>query len=307
MLFRSTGSGNTIYVDDNQNMTATLKLDLTDYTTDFYAQVPMLRTSATPIEKVVNKNSVVKIDCSTHWNKARGPWNLGLTDVYSISNVHVGSTAGTPYSEDNPDRKDWFYIDSGQRDDSYRLASLLLRPQYADVLTDTSTLLVKVNHFTANITSSKIGFFSVDSYPVDDANPSSSDKIATAQIPQYVDTHSLKYDLRNYIDFRLVLANTANVTSTIAYATTNPANNDSIYSTGGAQSISIEPDSNFTYNVEYYLPRRDILVLDKNGALSVKYGLPSLDPQLPGINNAGLQLADVYVPPFPSLTFTESE
>ena len=289
------------------SLTAAIKLDPDVLSYDFYGQIPIKKTTAAPIQKVVNKGSVIKIDCDKHWNGTRGPWNLGLADVFKLTNVHVGSTSGTAYSDANIDRRDWFYIETGQTDDTYKHARLVIKPNYAGSLGTGSTLLVKVNHFTANITSSKTGFFSVDSYPIDDANTSNTQAIATAEIPIYVDTHSITYDLRNHLDFRFVMANTANVTTALADATINPANNFTTYYTGAAASVGIEPNSNFEYNVEYYLPRRDTLVLNRDGSVAAKLGQPSLRPQLPGLNKSGIQLAEIAVPPYPSLTFAESE
>lgn len=302
-----TGSGNTIYVSSPTSLTINLKLEPDSSAYNVNAQIPLKRTGANPIEKVVNKKSVIKINTSTHWNGTTGPWNLGLTDVFSLVNVHVGSISGTPYSDTNTDRSEWFYIDSGQADDVYNHAKLFVKPQYASGITSGTTMLVKVNHFTANITSTKAGFFSVDSYPIDDANTANAHAIATAQIPIYLDTHSLAYDLRNYIDFRPVVANTANVTTVVAAATINPANNFTVYVTGTGTGLSIEPNANFVYNIEYYLPRKDILVLNKDGSLTAKLGQPSIKPQLPSLNKSGLQIADIVVPPYPSLTFTEAE
>lgn len=302
-----TGSGNTIYVGATNSLTVNLALDPSSLAYDFYAQIPIRRNTANPIQKVVNKNTNVKLDCSTHYNTFKGPWGLGVVDVFKLANVHVGSKTGTSFAESNPDRSDWFYIESGQTDDTYKHSKLIIKPQYAGSLDATSTLLVKFHHFTANVTASQAGFFSVDSYPIDDANTENTQAIATAQIPIYTDTHSLSYDLRNYIDFRNVLAGTANVTPVIADATINPANNLSTFITSSGTSIMIEPNSNFEYNVEYYLPRRDILVLNKDGSLDVKYGIPSTKPQLPALNKSGIQLADITVPPYPSLTFSEAE
>lgn len=302
-----TGSGNTIYVSAPNQLTVNLKFDPSTLTYDFYGQIPLKRSGINPIQKVVNKGSAIKIDCDKHWNGTRGPWNLGITDVFKLANVHVGSTSGLAYDDTNVDRKDWFYIDSGMTDDSYKHAKLVIKPQYAGSLGTGSTLLVKVNHFTANINSSKTGFFSVDSYPIDDANTANTQAIATAEIPIYVDPYSLIYDLRNHLDFRYVFANTANVTPVIADATTNPANNFSVYYTGGGAGVSVEPNANFEYNIEYYLPRRDLLVLNRDGAIAAKLGQPSVKPQLPGLNKSGITLAEIAVPPYPSLTFTESE
>jgi hypothetical protein len=302
------GSGNTVYVNSPTSITVNLALGPDTTTYSLNGQIQIARNTAQPIEKVVNKNSAIKINCSTHSAGAAGPWCLGMADVYSIANVHVGSVSGTQYAITNPDQQSWFYIQSGQTDDTYKLSYLALNPQYAGNITNQSTLLVKVNNFTANVTSSKAGFFSVDSYQIDDLSPGTNPSaIATAQIPLYTDTHSLQYDLRNFLDFRPVFANTANITTDITQATINPLDNNSTYVKGTGNGLAIEPESNFNCNIEYYLPRQDTLVINKDASLSAKQGQPSLRPLLPSLNKTGLQVANIFVPPYPSLTFTESE
>ena len=133
-----TGSGNTIYVGATNSLTVNLSLDPSSLSYDFYAQVPIRRNNAVPIQKVVNKNTNVKIDCSTHYNGEKGPWGLGVVDAFYLANVHVGSIAGTAFDETNPDRKDWFYIDSGQTDDTYKHSKLIIKPQYAGSIDATS-------------------------------------------------------------------------------------------------------------------------------------------------------------------------
>lgn len=189
----------------------------------------------------------------------------------------------------------------------YGHARLVLKPQYNGVLTTTSRILVKMNHFTPNASSSAALFFSKDSYPIDDANTANTQAIATAEIPVYYNTKGLAFDLRNCIDFRPVLVNTAALATTTATASINPSNGVASFITTAGAPTSFDPDSNMTYNVEYYLPRKDILILNKEGSLSVKKGEPAFDPKLPLINKSGLKIAEITVPPYPSLTFKEAE
>jgi hypothetical protein len=302
------GSGNTVYVDSSTSITVGIAFEPDTSGYALNAQIPQIRNTAQAIPKVVNKGAVVLLDCNSHWNGIKGPWNLGFPDVYQITNVHVGDINGIPYSDTNPDRLEWFTLSTNQKDDSYQISQLNIKPKYKNSLVNTSTMMVKFNVFTANITSSKSGFFSVDSYSIDDSDPdANSSAIATAQIPLYRDTTSATWDLRNYIDVRPMFANTANLVFGATYATTNPVNNNTTYLTGSSAGISIEPNSNFYYNVEYYLPREDKLILTKDGNVEPKMGTPSLTPKQPPINKTGIEVAEISVPPYPSLTFKESE
>ena len=299
-----TGSGNTVYVDSSTQVTVNLVMspDVNGY--DLYAQIPVKRVNALAIPKEVKSNIYVTINCASHAAGTTGPWCLGFPDVYQVSNVFFGST----YSESNADRGEWFYLDNGQTDTHYGLSYLKLLPKYKNVLSSSSRLLIKLNYFKAAPTSTKMGFFTVNSYPIDDANTANSIAIQTPEIPMYTDSAGAVYDLRNYVDFRAVIANTAANATVIANATQNPANNQSTFTLGGAGAqYVVDTGSNFTYDVEFYLPRKDILCITKDGSLLVKLGLPTLNPQLPVINKTGLSLAEIYVPPYPSLTFKEAE
>lgn len=299
-----TGSGNTIHTDSSVQITVNLDISPDSGGYAMYAQIPIKRSPAYSILKVVNKDVYVTINCASHPAGTTGPWCLGLPDVYKVSNVFFGSS----YSEQNADKSNWFYLDTGQQDSFYGLAYLKLNPQYSGSLTSASNLLVKLNCFTSDVTSTRMGFYSVDSYPIDDANTANVHAIATAEIPVYIDTSGTSYDLRNFVDFRSVIANTAVITDVINNATENPANNVTTFNIAGVGSqYVVDTGTNFEYDVEYYLSRKDFLCIDKDGNLLVKQGIPSVKPQLPVINKAGLPLAEILVPPYPSLTFIEAE
>ena len=303
-----TGSGNTMSFSSSTNLTVKIALDAnTTQGSNFTinAQIPTQKSSAVPIEKVVRKSVYVAINCNSHWATTNGPWNLGLPDVFNVSSVYVGST----FSTSNPDQIGWFTYTNGQQDSYYGHGTLVIKPQFKSRLTTASRMLVKLDCFSANISPTKAGFFSVDSYPIDDLNTSNTQAVQTAQIPVYRSVSGINYDLRNHIDLRPVFANTAVISFSPTWGsyTVNPANNFTTFYTGTGNPISIEPNANFNYNVEYYLPRIDSLIMNKDGVLDVKYGVPAASPVTPSINTSGLKLADIYVPPYPSLTFTEAE
>jgi hypothetical protein len=304
-LVDMSGAGNTFTINSLTNATLMFEFDPVSPYPSIIAAIPATKSYSQGIEKVVHKNSYVKIDCSTHTNTTRGPWTLGLPDVYKIANVHFG----TDYSESNVDKKDWFYLNNGQTDSYYGLSQLVLNPKYAGSLSSSSKLLVKLDHFTANITATKAGFFSVDSYPIDDTDTADiASTIKTAEVPVYVDTSLVAHDLRNNIDFRFFMANTANVASSISNATINPPVNEKTFVKGlSGQQVVPLTEENVVYDVTFYMPRSDILMITRDGSLDIKLGLPALKPQLPTINKTGMPIAQIYVPPYPSLTFKEAE
>lgn len=302
-----TGSGNTITFAQVSGVVTQMSVDIaidpdTATTYSIRAQAPILRTSAVPIKKDVKKDRYVNINCASHPAGSTGPWSLGLPDVYKVTSVYYGAGFGNTY----PDKVDWFNFDNGQTDNYYGLAQISVKPQYKSQITSATRLTVKLNHLSPNITSSQATFMSVDSYPIDDANPANTVAIATAEIPVYRDLSGGIYDLRNFIDVRPIITNTAVSSTTAVGATINPANNVTTFYTP-AFPAAIEPDSNFEYNAEFYLPRYDALLITKDGNMIVKSGTPSFNPKQPTLNNSGMKVADIYVPPYPSLTFTEAE
>lgn len=263
-----------------------------------YCTYPVNRNEATAIPKVINKSRFVKIDCSNNVANTLGPWDLGFTDVHKIRNIYVG----TSYANTNPERSDWFTLDNGQRESIYDHGKIAIKPQYASQITGSTKLLVEVDFFTANTTAS-VGFFSVESYPIDDANTANTNAIQTIEIPRYN-----QIDLRNVIDFRPLKYNTANTTATaIADATINPAVSNSSFSVSGSGQYFIAPDTNFTADFEYYLPRRDLIVLDSKGTFNVKLGTPSETPVVPFVEADQSAVAECFVPAYPTATKREFE
>lgn len=259
-----------------------------------YASYPILRSSAVPAKKSVKKSIVVKINCST--GGITGPWNLGLTDIYAIESVFVG----TSYLTSNPDRKDWFILDSGQRSTHYDHGKLVLKPQFRSQITSLTKIIVQLNYFQADIAAG-VGFFTVESYPIRDPGVTANNtNISYSDIPKYNG-----YDLRDSIDFRPQKFATAAAAITIAAATTNPAPSNSSFMVSGSGAYLAEPDSNFQADAEFYLPRMDMIQVNKQGEFNVKSSTPNLNPRAPIVDADAMSLATAYVPPFPSLTSLE--
>jgi hypothetical protein len=190
-------------------------------------------------------------------------------------------------------------LDNGQRDEFYDHGRLYVKPEFASRLTSSSRLLVKLDHFLAN-TGTSVGFFAADSYPIDDANTANTNAIQTIDLPFYGTK-----ELRNCVDFRPRKFSTANNTSTEANATENPAvSNTSFDVPAGGQYLGM-PDQNFICDLEYYLPRVDLLTLDPFGNFNVIQGTPSTNPRTPFIENDQCPIAEISVPAYPTATKRE--
>lgn len=154
---------------------------------------------------------------------------------------------------------DQFNLDTGQRDFHYDHSAIVRKGSVVPGLTSGQQLTVVVERFTHSGT----GFFSVDSYT----------NVLREDIPSYVASDGETYDLADCVDFRTVRAD------------------------GGTAHVGIlpPPDSVFVADVEFYLPRRDRVVLTKGGIFKVVQGSPSPSPQLPPEPNDSMTLYEMYV------------
>lgn len=296
--------GGTITVLSNTQFTVDTGIGTLDSGTQtVYAEYPVLRTAAVQTAKEVKKGRYVKIDCSNNVSSTTGPWDLGVCDLASVSNIYIGTT----YANTNPERSAWFTLDNGQRDSYYDHARLVLKSQYKDNITANTKILVEMNYFTANTTAG-VGFFSVDSYPIDDANTANTTAITTGEIPLfYSSTIDRNIDLRNAVDFRPRKFNTATDTSVIASATINPVVSNTSFDVAASGQYLADPDSNFQADLEYYLPRVDLIVMNSLGDVSVRKGVPSEKP-IESINNEDVTvIARADVTPYPSLSVREAD
>lgn len=236
----------------------------------------------------------VKIDLSTHAAGVAGPWSLGVPDGYRLTTVYKQATDFTNIESTGTDVTAQFALNAGQTDNNYGLSSVKLKTGSALSLTTNDRLLFIFDCFKQNATGGGKGFFSVDSYPIDDAtDPLPDDKIRTETIPVYSD-----FDLRNCIDFRPMVANTAAYSNTAGAATTNPAATETY---DASEHYFPKPNDTFELALQYYLPRIDMIALDGTGSLRVISGVSSEAPTPPPELMNGMTLGVVTVPPYPSL------
>ena len=293
--FTRDDSANVVVASDGSQATFNLGVNLAS---TFVASISYdaFRNQATQAAKVINKNRYVKIEANTHPASNQGPWSLGIADVTKIRAVYQGTT----YANTNPDLSRFFVLDSGQKGSYYGLASLAIKSGSGHVVVANDRLLIELDHFTPDY-SGGIGYFSVNSYPINDANTSNANTILTQEIPQYTSDTGSVYDLRDSIDFRPYSNNTANSATLIANASTNPSSNVSLFiDVNGAYSPS--PDQNFNTAFSYYLGRKDKIALSTDGDINVVEGAASAAPVSPRDLDGTMTLGVLSVPPYPSLS-----
>lgn len=267
------------------------------FTGKVYANV--LRTSAVPASKDVNKDKFIHINTSTHSAGAQGPWSLGVCDAFKLVAVYKGTPTGVGTTDTNV--TEHFELVSGQKDGFYG-TSYLRKKSTSTLDVSASGLMVKFHYFTRNIDSG-VGFFCADSYPINDHNPGAADAILTQEIPLFVSpTSGKRFDLRDCLDFRQYMTNavTPSGTGTVASAPTNPA----VLSAFSipTESFIVAPDENTQTTIDYYLPRRDRVILTKEGAIEVVKGIPSLSPRTPDARGNSMTLGTINIPVYPSLS-----
>jgi len=298
------GSKRTMVVNPGTE-TATINLSNSYVgTTNVIVRFQAFNNEANPIIKTVKRNTVVIIDTSNNAANTTGPWSLGVPDVLRLTGVFVGSNSSNFVTQSN--KMNDFILDNGQRDTHYDHAKILLAPTSALTLSVNTHLLVQFDCFTANVTTGE-GFFSVESYQANDSLAANTElTLRTYEIPSYTTTianTTVTYDLRDIIDFRPYKANTANITSSFTSATINPPSTNTFNS--NTTSYIPYPGSTLVTNFTYYIGRKDRLVLTPEGAFKVEEGLPGINPRFSPMLPDVLNVAEVNVPAYPSLSDTE--
>lgn len=235
------------------------------------------------------------------------PLSLGTSDVFELLEVRVSNAAFTGL-DDGSDVTSSFSLDNGQRDNLYEHGQIIPR---GFSVSPTDYLLVKIRHFVPSAPSAgRIGYFTVNSYPVpaNDVITNPATQMNTWEIPVYEADFGDRVDLRDSIDFRPVRETFSSSTKTVDGATVRVIGSVDT-GTGFALANSVMPvipraNSGITMTIEYYLARRDIVVVDRDGNFDVVNGTPGVVPVSPTISENVMGIANIFVTPYPSLSGT---
>jgi len=234
-----------------------------------------------------------------------GPWNLGVSDGFKLVEVRQKSGSNFSAATEGKDVTSHFTLDSGMLDGYYSHAKLVKKSTSSLTIGSTDRLLVKLDYFTHS--SAGRGYFSVDSYPVNDTTAGTdSSKIYTYEIPIFTSpTTGEKYNLRDCIDNRPRMTDTvtgANVITTFSAGSLaiNPkTSNTFVLPTNGLHFPP--PGEDFTTDLSYYLPRVDVVGLTPLGKLQITRGVSSNRPVTPTVPEDVMPLAFVNIAAYPSL------
>ncbi len=262
------------------------------------------RNTSFEIPKKLRRNRKVKINCANNAMTTTGPFTIGFSDVYKINKILLRNDGTYPTSNTDTSATDVtssFIIDNGQRDTHYDYANLT--PKIA--LTSSSRLLVDFDYFQPDFTS-YAGYFSIDSYPIQDNDTffSSNTNIRTENVPIYKSPVSGKdYDLRNMLDFRPVKKKATGTADTweTASASVNPAYSTDFDQQAAGMKFPV-PSTEVNFDYSLYLGRKDLVVVDKDKRFQIVKGIPSTSPITPDMPADKMALASIDIVPYPSLS-----
>jgi hypothetical protein len=209
------------------------------------------------------------------------PIYLYVSDVKSIAAVYETGSPATSITAGGSTSTfrnitSSFILNSGQKDTFYDYAYLQLQPgAYPPI----GNILVCYNYYSH---SGGDGFFAgASSY----LSPTSSETYTG--IPSYVTKRGVLYNLRDSIDFRPTRAAGYNINNYVWEYQRNPGS----VATGG---ILIPQDaSNMNSGYQYYLSRKDKLVLTKDNQFLMVLGAPAVNSVYPTEPDGSLVLAKI--------------
>jgi len=207
--------------------------------------------------------------------------SLYVSDVKSIPKIYdlAGGAIPVPGTSiiGQKDVTSKYIFDNGQRESHYDHASIRLKPRVSAPQGPLIVCFDWYDHVSGG-TSDGLGYFSVDSYP------NSANTAGYADIPTFTRQDGSTYSLRDTIDFRPRRTN-----ASIAQPN---------YTVQGLR-VPV-PNENFQADYQYYLGRRDHIVMTTNQQWPFVHlqGESSLFPQEPRPLEDAMVLYKLYVEPF---------
>jgi len=236
-----------------------------------------------------------------------GPWYLGLPDAYKLRSVYK-VPSGTAFSNSSTyDTTSSFTLQTNQTDTSYGISQLIRNPGSGSAPVYNGDKLTAVFDVFTIPGGTGVGFFSINSYPIDDANTANTLAIQTQNIPTYTTSTGQTISLRDYVDFRAYVSNTITLAATanLATASANAAVINPLVSNTFTSNGYITPDQSFGYDLDYYVGRIDKVHLSPAGLVNIIEGQAAEAPQAPPSPSTGMTIGSIIVPPYPTLVASQ--
>lgn len=266
------------------------------------------RQSVESATKTANRNKFVKIRLSDNAGGVKGPWAIGVPDVFRLRSVYTATS--TAVNTSSSDITDKFYIDHNQNANFLDMGYLYLTPRSGINLTSSDWLLVEFDYFTND----NAGYYDAKSYrrtaqattiATIDSQPLSnlSSSASSLEIQEVVTFDGQTYDLINQLDFRPSIAPTASPSDTAASAPINPLETVTFNQTDDKKFPL--PDSLCRTNIEHYIGRIDDVYIGERSNIFVLQGVPDENPRkrLPSNTpKSALKLQTISVPAYPNIS-----
>ena len=195
-------------------------------------------------------------------NDINSVFTLPHADGYKLESVKVVSISDPEINEDITSE---YTFDNGQTDNFYT-ASKLTRNK-ARVFNNDNRIIVTYYYFEHSGTAP---FFTVDSYSQLVNDPELD--LEYSDIPTYTNKNGVVHRLSEFIDYRSIKLTTVNTNALL------PAFNSTVI-----------------FDVEYYLPRADLLLVDEDNTFYFKEGIANDNPTLPTIDENAMALYEVHI------------
>lgn len=188
---------------------------------------------------------------------------LPYVDGYRIDSIKLVSTTDTSLELDVTKN---YEFNGGQTDIFYTNAKLKVVEPYTVV--ENNRLIITYYYFEH---SGDQGFFTVDSYSQLVNDPDLN--LEYSDIPTYTSKSGVEYRLSEHFDFRTIkLANAVDENTPIVAFNTNAV-----------------------FDVEYYLPRADLLLVSYDGRFYFKEGMPAENPSVPQADPDTMILYEIHL------------
>lgn len=199
--------------------------------------------------------------------------SLQKPDIFRVVSVHD--------TTNDVDVTDNYTLDTGVKDNYYGIGNLVLKSDVT--VPDPGTVVdIEVEYFQH---SGNGYYFSVDSYTSIVNDPSLD--FDYEDIPTYTTNNGTEYRLTDVFDFRPTVGS------------------DGTFNVGTAVLTNMPVDeANVIFDVEYYLPRIDLLCLNEDGKFIAVKGDPDLNPSVPNPAEASMAIYEI---PIAAYTFNVEE
>lgn len=249
---------------------------------DVYAKI-----SVTSEAKVKTRTATTVYITNTSSSKL----GLGVSDVYKIVKITAKHSVNNTTPLDVTGR---YTLDNGQRDSLYDYASLVLKRNTLPVNATTyDRLVVDIEYF---IPGSNSGYFSIDSYDINNTN----DELVVKYdgIPSYKMSSGEIVSLRDVIDFRPIRQAIASFPGNLA----TPIGSSPSAIIQGSEIC--QPGQFVTTDYEFYLPRIDKLIITKEKRFDMIRGVSAKNPSIPSDLPDAMTIYNVNIPAY---TFSAKE